>query len=307
MKTMLGDIFYWLLSMSIVAAITGLLILPLRRFQKLPRGVAIWLWVIPFLRMTVPVGMGSPYSLMSLLSRFATKTVVVYQTVAGVDVSMMNCVTAADSYFPITYKVNLLEQVFEIAALVWGVVFAAIVLMLCVVYITTTHEMKDAELLKDNVYLSEKITTPAVYGIWKPRIILPASWAERDLEYVLLHENAHICRGDNLWRAAAFFVTAIHWFNPLAWVFLKLFLSDLELSCDERVLTKLEPERRKDYALSLLESKERINVFASAFGGAKIRTRIENVLSFRKMTWLSGAAFAGLVAVISYVLLTNAG
>lgn len=304
---MLGDVFYWLLSMSVAAAITGLVILPIRMIRKLPRRVAIWLWFIPFLRMTVPVGVGSSYSLMSLLSRFATKTVVIYQPVEGLDFSMMNYVTAADSYFPITYKVNLLEQVFDTAALIWIIGFVAIVLVLCVVYATTLREMKDAEHLKDNVYLSEKLTTPAVYGMCKPRIILPASWADRDLEFVLLHENAHICRGDNLWRAVGFFVVAVHWFNPLAWVFLKLFLSDLEMSCDERVLAGLEPGRRKDYALSLLDSKEQINVFASAFGGARIRTRIENILSFRKMTWLSAAVFAVLVAVIAYVLLTNAG
>lgn len=304
---MLGDVLYWLLSMSVAAAITGLLILPIRMIRKMPRRVAIWLWVIPFLRMTVPVGMGSPYSLMSLLSRFATKTVVVYQPVKNVEFSMMNCVTAADSYFPITYKVDLLEQVFDTAALIWIIGFVAIVLALCAVYATTLREMKDAKHWKDNVYLSEKITTPAVYGIFKHRIILPASWADRDLEFVLLHENTHIRRGDNLWRAVGFFVVAIHWFNPLAWMFLKLFLSDLEMSCDERVLTKLEPDRRKDYALSLLDSKEQINVFASAFGGARIRTRIENILSFRKMTWLSAAVFAVLVAVIAYVLLTNAG
>lgn len=304
---MLGDVFYWLFSMSVAAAITGALILPLRSLRKLPRRVVIWLWVIPFLRLTVPVGMGSRYSLMSLLSRFATKTVVVYQPVAGVDFSMMNCVTAADSYFPITYKANVWEQVFGTAALIWFVGFAAIVLMLCVIYATTIHEMKDAKHWKDGVYLSDKITTPAVYGILKPQIVLPISWAERELEYVLLHEKAHIRRGDNLWRVVAFLVAAAHWFNPLVWVFLKLFLSDLELSCDERVLAKLEPERRKDYALSLLESQEQVNVFASAFGGAKIRTRIENILSFRKMTWLAGVTFAGLVGVIAYVLLTNAG
>lgn len=304
---MLGDIFYWLLSMSVAAAITGLLILPFRMTRKLPRRVAMWLWVIPFLRMTVPVGMGSPYSLMSLLSRFATKTVVVYQPVEGLDFSMMNYITAADSYFPITYKVNLLEQVFDTAALIWVIGFVAIVLVLCVIYTTTLHEMKGAEHWKDNVYLSKKITTPAVYGICKPRIILPSSWVDRDLEFVLLHENAHILRGDNLWRAVGFFVVAVHWFNPLAWVFLKLFLSDVEMSCDEWVLAGLESERRKDYALSLLDSKEQTDVFASAFGGAKIRTRIENILSFRKMTWFSATAFAGLVSVIAYILLTNAG
>ncbi|MBR6564443.1 MAG: peptidase M56 BlaR1, partial [Clostridia bacterium] len=77
--------------------------------------------------------------------------------------------------------------------------------------------------------------------------------------------------------------------------------------CDERVLTKIGYDRAKDYAASLLESKQGATVFASAFGGAKIRTRIENILSFKKLTWLSLTVFIALIGAISYALLTNAG
>jgi len=112
---------------------------------------------------------------------------------------------------------------------------------------------------------------------------------------------------DNLWRMLAFILVAVHWFNPLCWLFLKGFLADLELSCDERVLATLGADRAKEYASSLLESKQGTTVFASAFGGAKIRTRIENILSFKKMTWFSLMVFVSLIGVIFYVLLTNAG
>jgi beta-lactamase regulating signal transducer with metallopeptidase domain len=105
----------------------------------------------------------------------------------------------------------------------------------------------------------------------------------------------------------AFLVVAVHWFNPLSWIFLKAFLADLELSCDERVLVKLGADRSKEYASALLECKQGATVFASAFGGARIRTRIENILSFRKLTWFSLMAFIALISVIFYVLLTNAG
>lgn len=123
----------------------------------------------------------------------------------------------------------------------------------------------------------------------------------------MLHEKTHIRSLDNLWRIIAFAVVAVNWFNPLCWLFLKGFLTDLELSCDERVLTKLGVNRAKEYALSLLDSKQGATVFTSAFGGAKIRTRIENILSFKKLTCLSLIVFAALIAVIFYVLLTNAG
>lgn len=266
-----------------------------------------FLWIIPFLRMTIPLGLDSPYSLMTLLSKITTKTIVVFQPTDKISFSMMNSVMAANSYFPITYKVNILENIFSVASVIWAVVALAIILMLSVIYFTTLYEIKDSENLKENIYLSEKVTSPAVYGILSPKIVLPSSYKDKDIGFILQHEKAHIRGLDNLWRMLAFLVVAVHWFNPFSWVFLKAFLSDLELSCDERVLVKLGADRSKEYASALLECKQGVTVFASAFGGARIRTRIENILSFRKLTWISLTAFIALISVIFYVLLTNAG
>lgn len=304
---MLQEIFYWIFNMSITAAITGVLIMIIRLVKKIPRRLMVFLWAIPFLRMVFPFGLNSPYSLMSLLSKITTKTIVVYQPTDDVAFSMMNSVMAADAYFPITYKVNIFENIFNIASAIWIVVFSAILLMLAVIYFTTLHEMKDATHLQHNIYFSEKIISPAVYGIIKPKIIFPAFYKDRDIKLIILHEKMHIRSADNLRRILAFLIVAAHWFNPLCWLFLKLFLTDLELSCDERVLTKLGNSCTKEYALSLLESKQGVTVFASAFGGAKIRTRIENILSFKKMTWFSLTIFTAMIVIIFYVLLTNAG
>lgn len=303
---MLQELFYWIFNMSIVAGITTGVIALIRIVKRVPRRMMAILWIIPALRMVVPLGLSSPYSLMSMLSRITTKTVVVYQPSQDVSFSMMNMTMAANSYFPITYKTNILHDVFATASIVWIIVVLAILLLLAVLYVTTLRELKDSKHLRENIYLSEKVISPAVYGIIRPRIVLPITWADRDLDLVLLHEQTHIRRGDNLWRMLAFVIVALHWFNPVAWIFLKLLLTDLELACDEGVLVKIGPDCRKEYALSLLASKTGTNVFASAFGGAKIRTRIENILSYRKMKWISLVAFAVLALAISYVLLTNA-
>ena len=303
---MLQELFYWIFNMSIVAGITTGVIALIRMVKRVPRRMMAILWMIPALRMVVPLGLSSPYSLMSMLSRITTKTVVVFQPMPGMDFSMMNMAMAANSYFPITYKTNILHDVFATASIVWIIVVLAILLLLAVLYVTTLRELKDSEHWRENIYLSEKVTSPAVYGIILPRIVLPITWADRDLDLVLIHEQTHIRRGDNLWRMLGFTLAAVHWFNPLSWIFLKMLLTDLELACDEGVLVKLGPDRRKEYALSLLDSKAGQNVFASAFGGAKIRTRIENILSYRKMKLVSLVAFVGLTLAISYVLLTNA-
>ena len=304
---MLQEVFYWIFNMSITAALTGLLIMLVRLIKRIPRRLTTFLWIIPFLRMTIPLGLDSPYSLMSLLSKITTKTVVVFQPTEDISFSMMNSVMAANSYFPITYKANILENIFSVASVIWVIVALAIILMLTAIYFTTLYEIKDSKHLRDNIFLSEKITSPAAYGILRPRIVLPLSYEGRDIELVIQHEKAHIRGLDNLWRVIAFLVVAVHWFNPFSWLFLKAFLADLELSCDERVLLKLGAEQSKEYASALLECKPGATVFASAFGGARIRTRIENILSFKKLTWISLMAFIALISVIFYVLLKNAG
>ncbi len=303
---MLGEIFYWVFNMSIATAVCGLAVLLIRCVKKIPRRVAVWLWLIPFIRTCVPVGITGKYGLMSFISRFTTKTVTIYPITDDTAFTMMNSVMGANGYFPITYKVDLLGSVFRIGGCVWVTVGVALILTFAVIYAVTIREIGNASHWRDNVYLSDKISVPAVYGIVRPRIVLPREYGEQELIYILLHEQTHIKRGDNLLRMLAFFLTCVHWFNPLCWLFLKLLYTDMELACDEAVLAKCDKEQRKAYAHTLVSSVEKTNVFASAFGGAKIRLRIENILSYKKMTAVSLVGFAALFAVIAYILLTNA-
>lgn len=297
------EIFYWILSMSIAAAVTGLPVLLARLVKRLPRRVLIFLWAIPYARMVLPIGLNSPFSLMSLLSGLTAKTVAVFQPADKVRFSMMNFTMAAESYFPLIYKSNMLETIFRAASMVWLLGALALLSLLAAAYAAAFREIRDARPLRENIYLSEKVTAPAVYGIFRPRILLPASW-KGDTELALLHERTHIRSGDNLWRLLAIAVTAVHWFNPFCWLFLRLFLTDLELSCDERVLARLGADRRKEYARVLLESRERAGLVC-AFGGAKISARIENILSFRRLTRLSLTACITLMGALFWVLLTN--
>ena len=298
---------YWIFNMSIVASFMRLLVLLIRRIRSIPRRVLVFLWAVPFVRMCFPLGINSKYSLMSLISRFTMRTVTVYHPTDDISMSFSNVLRQADSYSPVTFKDVLQRNVFGIAGLIWLIGAISILLVLITLYVATMREIRDATLLSGNVYLSSKVGSPAVYGILRPRIILPESYADHDLKYILRHEQTHIRRVDNLWRLLGFLAAAIHWFNPLSWVFLKAFLSDLELACDESAVAAYSAEERKDYATALLDSAKSRSLFVSAFGGAKVRTRIENVLSYKKMTAISTAGFTILILAIMYTLLTNAG
>lgn len=309
MTALLSEIFYWLLSMSVSASIAGIIVLLFGKISRLPRRLYCFLWIIPFVRMWIPVGMNSRYSLMTLLTRLSKKTVVknivVYSGTNNLSMSMMNHVGAAKTYFPVTYEIDLLEDIFRVASILWLTVTAILLLFVIAVYLFTIPELKKARHLRDNIYISSALAAPAAYGILRGIVVLPEDCPESELKFILLHENTHIRRRDNLWRVVSVVTACVHWFNPLAWVFLKKFFESTELACDEAVLAQCGEGDRKSYAAALLGYAETRSKLVPAFGGARLRVRIERILSYKRLSAFSAGCFAVLVAAISYVLLTN--
>lgn len=320
---MKSDVFYWLLNMSLHGGLVCLIVLCLRKLPRLPKGFVYALWLLPALRLLLPFGVNSPWSLMALLEKLGTRRVTVVTDHYPVLVqpwlgyaasqappaeeglmSIMNSIQLAESYFPITYKTNVLAQVFETAALVWAIVAAACVLTAAALYAFTRLEVLHAR-RAEGYWISDRVTAPALYGIFRPRIILPEGIPVTSLPYILCHERIHARRLDNVWRCAAVLICCVHWFNPLCWLCLKYFFADMELACDAAVLRKLAQEKHKDYALALLEAAQPWTLFVSAFGGAKIRVRIETVLSYKKLTAGAVAAFAALFIAIAATLILN--
>ncbi|MFT3951607.1 MAG: M56 family metallopeptidase [Oscillospiraceae bacterium] len=305
---MLSEAFYWVLNISMIGGATGLAVALLRKIPRLPRFAAYLLWLLPLIRLWVPFGVANRFSLLSFISQYATKTVVIWEEAPGApDITMTNSLQAAERYFPITYKTDLLKNIFGVASAVWAVIAAAAILTCVFLYALTKRELRDAKHFRDNIWISGKITAPAVYGIFKPKIILPSWITEQDLPYILAHERVHIRRRDNFWRMAAVITACVHWFNPLVWSFLRLFFSDMELACDTKAVKMLEqPQRAKAYAAALLRCAAGKSYFVSAFSGAKTRVRIENILSYQKLTFASALAFGVFLAAVAFVLITNA-
>ncbi|MHC4461936.1 MAG: M56 family metallopeptidase [Planctomycetota bacterium] len=111
------------------------------------------------------------------------------------------------------------------------------------------------------VALSRKVTSPAVFGLFRPVLLLPeeniAGFSRKDFEHVLLHELAHLKRGD-LWVHSVYMVLQIiYWFNPLLW-FVRRQLQHLrELCCDATVAGILR-ERIVDYRETVVETARRL-------------------------------------------------
>lgn len=295
------DLFYWLLNMSIVASLVGLVIGLLRLIPRLPRRFVYPLWAVVLLRLWLPFGFVSDFSIMRLLPHKA-----VYVPLSSSLTSYMNCVMGAASYSPIVYKSEALELAFSAAFVVWFAVATALLAIVLISYVQTLHQSRQAIHWKDSLYFSDRVTSPVVCGILRPRILLPHSYADRELDWILAHERAHIRRLDNLWRLLGLTTACLHWFNPLVWLFLKWFLTDLELSCDETVLRRCSVEQRRAYAGALLDSEAQRTMLASPFGHAGTAVRIHRVLSYQNLSGAAAFFTCAAAGFISLALLTNA-
>ncbi|MBB2484408.1 M56 family metallopeptidase [Mitsuaria sp. WAJ17] len=100
--------------------------------------------------------------------------------------------------------------------------------------------------------------SPALIGLWRPRLVLPADFEQRftpaEQALVLGHEAAHARRGDNAWTLLARTLACLHWFNPLAWWALHRFAQDQELACDALVLQQASAQDLAHYAHALLKA-----------------------------------------------------
>ncbi len=297
---MLSGILYWLVNMSVLGSIAGGIVWLVGKIRKIPRWIVCWLWAIPLLRLWVPVALRSKFSLMQWLAKYTARTVEISNTL-----SAMNSVQHADSYAPIHYQTANLAKIWGIAAVLWMVVAVCFTVYLCVLYRISMAESKHARALRDNISISDRIQSPAVYGILKPRILLPTDYDPDALPYILRHEQAHIRRRDNLWRVVALVTACIHWFNPFGWLFLKVFLEQLELACDESVLRRCDGQEQKAYANALLTCAESRKLYVSAFGGAKLRTRIGYILSYQRLSVFALIFLSLFAAILGYALLTN--
>lgn len=301
---MSSEIFYWVLNAGIHGALVCLLVWGIRALRALPRRGVFLLWLGPLIRLTLPFGPSLPWSFMGLLKRLGARTVIA-PGLTPIEIQALNSVQAAESYFPIVYKTDALARLFRICGLIWAIGAAACALTLGTLYWMTVRELRDATPLRGRVYVSGKVTSPGLVGILRPRILVPPGMEGRLLELVEAHEEAHRRRLDNLWRLLALGVCCLHWYNPVVWYSLKLFFADMELACDEAVLGRLDPEGRRDYALALLSTAQGRDLFVSAFGGARLRLRVERILSYKGLTLASAGAFTVLtVAILSTLVFT---
>ncbi len=144
---------------------------------------------------------------------------------------------------------------------------------------------------------SAEVSVPAVAGWLRPTLVLPTDG--RPDEAALIHELAHVQRGDVPALAAARLTAAVWWWHPLAWLLLRGLAATAEEACDDVVLALTGA--RREYALMLTDWAERATVAGAVNCGSRGReliSRVRRVLDerVRPVVGLSGGARVAVIA-----------
>ena len=290
----MAEIFQKALNMSIAAGWLILAVIALRLLlRRAPKRFRLLLWAVVGLRLALPWSIESALSLIPSAQTLPEGIMLERAPVLDTGISALN--GAINPGFTAAFtpelgaSANPLQVLLPIAAALWMLGAAAMLLWALVSWLRLRKRVREAVRLEENVYECE-IASPFVLGLFRPRIYLPFSLENGERELVLAHERAHITAGDHIIKPLGWLLLAAHWYNPLVWLAYALFCRDIELACDERVVRGLSLSDRADYSQALLDlSRPRGGVRACplAFGESSVKGRVKSVLCYKKPAfWL---------------------
>lgn len=305
------EIFTAILNMSITASYVALAVIAIRLLlNKVPKVFSYALWSAVLIRLLFPFSFNSVFSFFSVINHTTqTNTGAIEYVPRNIGLVQNPAVdhfvnSSLPSATP-TANTNTIP-IMDIAGIIWAAGVAALLIYSIISYIKVISNVKTATLIRDNIFETDRISTPFVFGFIRPKIYVPAGISPNELSYILAHEQTHIKRLDYLIKPFAFLVLIVHWFNPLMWLSFALMSKDMEMSCDESVLKKMGCDVKGSYANSLLSlSVKRSRLLSGsplAFGESSIKSRIKNVLHYKKPAlWVVAAAcIVTLIVIIGF-------
>ncbi len=314
----MGDIFLKLLNMSITAGWLILAVLCIRLlFRKIPKWVNCLLWGVVAIRLICPFSIESPFSILPSTEPIKSSTVVegeVQNYIPSIDSRLTIVKNTINPMLTETFAYNESDSVAPLQAVTYaaGLIWCCgmVLLIICALgSAVKLHKLvREAVCVRDNIYICDAVKSPFIMGIFRPRVYLSSALCEREMDYILAHESAHLKRKDHWWKALGYLLLCIHWFNPLCWMAYSLLCKDIELACDEKAAKNMTFHEKKEYSKVLLScagQRSMIMVCPLAFGEVGVKERVKSVLNYKKPTLWIMIATAAVLVILTVCFLTN--
>lgn len=313
MGIIMSGIFLKLLNMSVSACWLILAVILVRLvFRRSPKWINCLLWALVAIRLICP------FSIESSLSLLPDSKVVDTIENTGRPYIRSGIITIDDTvnaYLGERYEGNgasikestkSVTDPIQVIAVIWLIGVWGFLTYAFISYFNLQRKVSESVRLRENIFLCDRIQTPFILGIIKPRIFLPADMNELQIENVIAHEKAHISRRDYIWKPLGYILLAVYWFNPLCCLAYILLCRDIEMACDEKVIRTMDIEAKKEYSMVLLScsvSGKKISVCPLAFGEVGVKERIKGILNYKRPTlWvLLVSAIVCIVAAVCFM------
>lgn len=309
----MSEAFLKVVNMSISAGWLVLAVLMLRVIlRKAPKWIHVLLWGIVAVRLISPFSIESSLSLIPSAETISPSIMMDWTPEISTGIESLNKVVnpvITSSFTPQPYaSANPLQILIPVWANIWLLGILFMLIYTAISYLSLRRKMATAVIFQNNLFQCEAVNSPFVLGIFKPKIYLPYSLDGQNLKHVVAHEQAHIRRKDHWWKPLGFLLLMIHWFNPLMWVAYILLCRDIELACDEKVISKLGNEQRADYTQALVVCSVNRRMTAAcplAFGEVGVKERVKSVMNYKKPAfWIIVLAILS-CTIVAVCFLTN--
>ncbi len=283
------DIFLEVLNTSIAAGWVVLAVVLARLvLKRSPRSLVCGLWALVGLRLLLPFSLEAPFSLIPSTRTIPPESLfdqapVIDSGVAVIDQIVNPVYTESFRANPVA-SVNPLQVWAAVWANLWILGMAAMGLWALVSWLRVRRQVRQS-VEENGVFLCDRIDTPFLFGLFRPRIYLPSDLDDAAKVHVIAHERAHLARLDHWWKPLGFLLLTVNWFNPVLWLAYVLLCRDIELACDERVIRHFPAAEKKAYSSALLQCslpRRAIAACPLAFGEVGVKARVKSVLHYKK-------------------------
>lgn len=279
---------------------------------KAPKWSRVLLWGLVGIRLVCPVTLESMLSLVPSAETISPD--IMTQTDPSVETGIPAVNNTVNPLINYSFSpnpgdsANPLQILIPLLSAIWLTGIGLLIIYTIVSYTRLRYRLATAVHLRDNIWQSEWVTSPFVFGLVHPKIYLPFALDEQTQQAVIAHEQAHLQRKDHWWKPLGFVILSVYWFNPLLWIGYLLFCRDIELACDEKAVREMDASQRADYSQALLDCtahRHKVSVCPLAFGKVGIRQRVKAVLRYKKPTTWMVAGVLAICCIIAAAFLTS--
>ncbi|ETI68757.1 M56 family metallopeptidase [Neobacillus vireti] len=316
----LSAIFKEVLLLSLMGSILALGILVIKAIfrQRLSAKFHYYIWILLVLRLILPIDIQSHISFLNFIpieqkeldphfiaEQYVPNIIPNSTITTGNEPSIEDNNALADT--------GIISAIFtyDIAAMLWIIGVSSILLYILCVNIMMMVKLKKCsvcekedligilEVGKSKLKINSKIKiiysnsskSPAVYGMIRPKILIPEELIDKltpeEFRFVLSHELNHIKNKDLVVNTLLMIVKAIYWFNPLIWYSLNQVKQDCEVACDASVINTLKTEEVKKYGQTIINmlrlfSEKKSTTGTLGYASKDNKRRIIMITQFKK-------------------------